>query len=38
MEKTKINSGRLCAIGCDARPRMLQVQLDKYRRLQSYGA
>jgi len=36
MEMKKINSGRLCAIGYDARARMLQVQLDDGSTLQ-YG-
>ena len=36
MEMKKINSGRLCAIGYDARARMLQVQLDDGNTLQ-YG-
>ncbi len=36
MEMKKINSGRLRAIGYDARTRMLQVQLDDGSTLQ-YG-
>ena len=36
MEMKKINSGRLRAIGYDARARMLQVQLDDGSTLQ-YG-
>jgi hypothetical protein len=37
MEMKKINSGKLRAIGYDARARMLQVQLDDGSTLQ-YGA
>jgi len=33
----KINSGRLRAIGCDARARMLQIQLDDGSTLQYSG-
>ena len=37
MEMKKINSGKLRAIGYDARARMLQVQLDKGNTLQYSG-
>ncbi len=37
MEMKKINSGKLCAIGYDARARLLQVQLDDGSMLQYSG-
>ena len=37
MEMKKINSGKLCAIGYDARARILQVQLDDGSTLQYSG-